>query len=120
MTTQEEYEFTNSLKPIQKAAHKNSKDKGFWNVGDKTLQFPEKIALMHAELSELLEALRSPTHSIDLCEKVVEITAVEEECADLMIRLLDFCEASGVRLGLATILKMDYNAGRPHKHGKRF
>lgn len=129
-------DFLSLFKHIQKRAHRNSKDHGFWGVVEYIDSMEEecrmsppmatelrdavraqKVALMHSELSELLEAVRG---SAERCEKVPSITAVEEECADLLIRLMDFSQEYHVRLGLATLLKMEFNAGRPHKHGKRF
>lgn len=129
-------DFLPLFKYVQKKAHRNSKDHGFWDILEyidsmeeecrmspsRALELrdavqAQKIALIHSEVSELLEAMREPTKQ---CEKVPGITAMEEECADLLIRLMDFCQAYGLRLGLATLLKMEFNAGRPHKHGKRF
>lgn len=129
-------DFLSLFKHIQKRAHRTSQDHGFWDlladidrkVGDGSISptmsielcaavKAQKIALAHSELSELLEAVRWPSRP---CEKVPSITAMEEECADLLIRLMDFCQEYHVRLGLATLLKMEFNAGRPHKHGKRF
>lgn len=129
-------DFLSLFKYVQKKAHRNSKDHGFWDIleyintmEEECMMSPphadglrdavkaQKIALAHSELSELLEAVRGPSKP---CEKVPSITAVEEECADLLIRLMDFSQEYQVRLGLATLLKMEFNAGRPHKHGKRF
>jgi NTP pyrophosphatase (non-canonical NTP hydrolase) len=129
-------EFLSLFKHIQKRAHRTSLDHGFWDIlgyindmEEECIMSPvkaaelrdavkaQKIALAHSELSELLEAVRGPSKP---CEKVPSITVVEEECADLLIRLMDFSQEYQVRLGLATLLKMEFNEGRPHKHGKRF
>lgn len=97
-----------------KEAHAMSKEKGWW---EKDRNDGECIALMHSELSEALEGLRKPGRS----DKIPEFSQVEEELADVMIRIGDYCEAHGLRLTEAIRAKMDYNAGREHKHGgKKF
>lgn len=86
---------------------------GFWqseNVG-------EKIALMHSELSEALEADRKNLPSEHLHEG---FTGVEEELADTIIRILDFAGHFKLRLGEALIAKLVYNTTRPYKHGKGY
>lgn len=46
------------------------------------------------------------------------ITGEEEECADILIRLLHYCGRRNLRLGLAYQAKTLFNDSRPHKHGK--
>lgn len=133
--------FLVGIEALQVEAHKNAKGKGFWASYEKVKKvalgvmvagghtthqkalmdaiLAQKIALMHEELSELLGAMRSGNPTAP-CKKVPVINAMEEEAADLLIRLVDFCGEVGIRLGVATLLKMEYNAGRPHMHGKRF
>ena len=45
-------------------------------------------------------------------------TFAKTRFADVVIRVLDLCEALGIDLERAMVLKTAYNEGRPHKHGK--
>lgn len=139
MTEDDKRKFLVGLAAIQHEAHTNAVKHGFWDIigylkrlcyVKKVIEpehhlemrnavFSQKISLMHEELSELLGALRSGNPTAP-CEKVPTINVMEEEAADVLIRLVDFCGEAGIRLGVATLLKMDYNAGRPHMHGKKF
>lgn len=85
---------------------------GFWE-SDNT---GEKIALMHSELSEALEADRK---NLD-AEHIPGFTGVEEELADVIIRILDFAGHHQLRLGEAISAKIVYNLTRPFKHGKAY
>jgi NTP pyrophosphatase (non-canonical NTP hydrolase) len=83
-----------------------------------------KMMLMVGELSEAHESIRK--QGLDArCEKPVDINALEEEFADVIIRIMDTAEAlnrSGLpmNLGRAIVLKAKYNDSRPYKHGKKF
>lgn len=79
----------------------------------------EKVALMHSELSEALEAMRLP-EKLTPSAKIPAFSQVEEELADLFIRLGDYAAAFELNLGAAIVAKHEYNRGRPVKHGKTF
>src|SRR3990167_1827463 len=76
----------------------------------------EMIALMHSELSEMLEA-----HRKDLMDdKLIHRKGLEVEASDLLIRLLDFCGGLKLDLGGSYIEKMKYNGQRAdHKREAR-
>ena len=73
-----------------------------------------KIALIHSELSEALEGLR---HGNPKSEKIPEFTQLEEEFADVIIRIMHVGKVLGLRLPEAIIAKDKYNNNRPYKHG---
>ena len=76
----------------------------------------ELIALMHSELSEMLEGVRKNMMDDHLPDRPAE----EVEAADLLIRLLDYCGGFNLDLDGAFDSKMEYNAQRAdHKHENR-
>lgn len=103
------------LNEFQDRVHKLAVDNGFW---EEERNAGEMIALIHSELSEMLEALRSDEDPMSA--KIPQFTLEEEEAADVLIRLLDYCAGRGLNLEGAAIAKHDYNKGRTYKHGKNF
>ena len=106
-------EFSDFFDELQGEVHRNAKEKGFWediNIG-------EKIALIHSELSEAVEAIRDGNPK---SEKIPEYTCFEEELADAVIRIMDLAEFKQLHLSAAIEAKILYNRGRPYKHNKEF
>jgi len=70
--------------------------------------------LMVTELGEAMEALRDGDPP---SEAIRGFSAVEEELADTIIRILDFAGGHDLDLEGAVAAKMGYNESRPYRHG---
>ena len=104
------------LDALSAVLHETAIEKGFWEGTISYDKVGNKLALVHSEVTEVLEAIRKNKGS----EEVVE------EMADVIIRLLDIYAAmrnSGDLIhSLDDILdkKININKERPKLHGNLF
>lgn len=104
------------LDALSAVLHETAIEKGFWDGTINYDKIGNKLALVHSEVTEVLEAIRKNKGS----EEVVE------EMADVIIRLLDIYAAmrnSGDLIhSLDDILdkKININKERPKLHGNLF
>jgi len=94
--------------------HGRSKAAGWWNdleTGeplDAKALTPEKLCLVHSEISEAMEGHRKGLQD----DKLPHRPMVEVELADAVIRIADLAGALGLDLGGAIAEKMEFNASR--------
>lgn len=102
-----------------------------WYDNDKGKNMGERLALIHAEVSEALEADRKdsycgltminwdalPDSEFMGCYDIGVKGTFEEEMADIVIRVLDMCALKGIDIEKHIWAKMRYNSMRPHLHG---
>jgi len=104
------------LDALAAVLHETAREKGFWDGEYTHDKVGNKLALVHSEVTEVLEAIRKSHGS----EKVVE------EMADVIIRLLDVYAAmrneEAILHSLDEMLhkKMEKNKTRPALHGNLF
>jgi NTP pyrophosphatase (non-canonical NTP hydrolase) len=104
------------LDALSATLHESAKEKGFWDGEYSNDKIGNKIALVHSEVTEILEAIRKSKGS----EHIVE------EMADTIIRLLDIYAAmrneNHILHSLDEILekKININKDRPRLHGNLF
>lgn len=102
------------LRLLMLQVHDNATAKGFWDDDMHGHDIGHQAALITSEISEFYEAWRNGNPQ---SEKIPEHSAMEEELADVLIRVLDCAQGHGLDLVGALEAKMQYNAGRPARHG---
>lgn len=105
--------FLASFKAMTARAFRIAKEHGWWpeNV---EVNHGEQLALMHSELSEALEYLR---HGNKPSDHIPKFSGLEEELADVIIRIMSYAGRCNLRVPEAIIEKMAFNESRPFKHG---
>lgn len=128
---QQERNFMAGFRAIQQKVHGTAVDKGWWDDrrklldaakefgGDDLAKFADKaitgmvIALEHSELSEGLEGERKDLAS----DHIDGFSMLEEEYADVIIRIMDHAEDKKLNVAGAILSKLAFNDTREHKHG---
>ena len=119
------------LNQMALAIYQENRAKGFH---EKDCEFGTRIALIHSELSEALEADRLDRHASvkdyilgvhqgyepSRCFEEYIKNTVEDEIADAIIRLLDLVASEGINIAEHIKLKREYNSHRPYMHGKKY
>lgn len=95
-------------------AHETAKSKGFH---DEPVPLATSLINIHGEVNEAWESFRKNIHDAP-SEKLPMYTNLEEELADIIIRVADLAGARKLNLASAVVAKMKYNEGREHMHGK--
>jgi len=104
------------LDALAAVLHESAIEKGFWEGETSYDKIGNKLALVHSEVTEVLEAIRKEKGGYQIVE----------EMADVLIRILDLYaalkNAQIVSESLDEVLdsKMDKNRARPRLHGNLF
>lgn len=113
MTEKNQVMFVRHFERIQQECFEIASSKG-WH--DQPRTHGEYFALFHSEISEGFEGVRYNNPASD---KIPELSSVEEELADTVIRIMDYAEAKGFKVASAILAKMEYNKGRSYRHGNK-
>lgn len=105
-----------NINELVQAAHENAVAHGWWTELDTQPNIPEKLALIHSEISEALEEYRS-NRMANWTGDHGKPEGFAVELADAVIRIADLCGYLKIDLAKAIGLKHEYNRGRPYRHG---
>lgn len=114
-----------SLNSIADEVHELAQAKGWHSASETEDAFVERACNnLHDEVSELHEAWRN-NNLRAACDKaqqmealgIAPLTCLEEELADIVIRVLDNAKRLGVNIDRAVRSKHEFNKNRPIRHG---
>lgn len=98
---------------ISERTTKVAEDHG-WTIDQDPVNLTAKICLVHSELSEAVEAIRIGNPE---SKKIPTFTLLEEELADVILRIMHIGYRMDLEVGGAVVHKLLYNQKRPYKHG---
>ena len=114
------------MNKLRDEIHNLAKEKGFWN---KPRETGTMLMLMVSEIAEAMEADRKDRYAkpqlldesnfVESFEQNVKDT-LEDEMADTIVRVLDFCGAQNIDIDWHIKKKLQYNATRAKMHGKKY
>lgn len=112
-----------TLTELVEQAHAHARSRGFWTPEAGTQshvdeRFASKLALVHSEISEAIEAYRERGLA-GWQGDGGKPEGVPTELADAVIRIADLCGALGIDLEDAVTRKMAHNSTRPWRHGNK-
>lgn len=106
------------MREMQKEVHQTALNHGWWDNVDRRI-VPEKIALVHSELSEALECYRDPELFVDGYSVEGKPEGFGFELADAIIRIFDLAEFLGLDMENLVREKNEYNKSRAFRHGNK-
>lgn len=101
------------VEKLKKAIHKTAVEHGWWEEKEDHNLFI-KLMLVVTEIAEAAEAFRADN---PMSDHIPEFTTIEEELADVLIRILDIASHFDFDIAGALVAKMKYNESRPYRHG---
>ncbi len=122
------------MNKLAKEIYDNAVSKGFYEDG-KANNMGERLALIHSEVSEALEADRTGrycTANVSMINAWIDDAGFkndfkgnikdtfEDELADVIIRCLDTAAHKGINIEQHIKAKMRYNSLREKMHGKKY
>ncbi len=116
ISKQLEKEFVEAFEKMQEVLFRINEDRG-WH--DPVPSDAEATLTVHEEAAELGRHFRDNPEAVST--HLLEHLAVEEEGADIVIRVMSWFKRKKWNLATAIVAKAHYNTTRPHRHGgKRF